>query len=546
MSGVVALVIVVAVIAAIAFLIAKVWNRRPGEQEQESAEILPYLILALAVGVAGFSFARLARVALTLSQLAGGPRSEIAAALAGLVVAAPIAFFLWRRQRRRRRTHPRAPGWPVYLSLIEIVFLTAFFAAASQVANGIAGIASLNGPWTDLIVYGGIVSFHWWVASNDPPQGEVAELPRLIGSGVALIALAIGLQGMLHWLLSEVYEATLGDVVDFALDQRFPEHVAGPLGLLIVAAPIWAWRWLRRWEGEPSPLRHLYLGAAAVTGLATALGAAIVIVATMISFWLTTTPARLHFADLPNHTSALIVAFALWAHHRRRMGAERTSGVRGYEYAMAAVGLGAMVVAGTTLVAMVWETPLAGDPGRTVLIASGLTVIVGGAVWLFFWRSVQRLRVEERRTTQRRFYLIGMAVIMGLTTAGALIAALVVAFQAALAESGGDLASLPIPAALTVLAGAATWHLLSVIRADGPAESRAPGTPFPVTVVCSHPGPLATVFPKEAMLRVLHRNDEVGVIDDEMAQRIVAAVDGRPSIVWVDQDGFRVAPLRST
>ncbi len=70
------------------------------------------------------------------------------------------------------------------------------------------------------------------------------------------------------------------------------------------------------------------------------------------------------------------------------------------------------------------------------------------------------------------------------------------------------------------------------------------GAPFSVTVICSHPGPLATALPKEARLRVHYRTDGLGVIDDAMAAQIVEAVAGRPSYVWVDQDGFRTAPIR--
>jgi hypothetical protein len=68
--------------------------------------------------------------------------------------------------------------------------------------------------------------------------------------------------------------------------------------------------------------------------------------------------------------------------------------------------------------------------------------------------------------------------------------------------------------------------------------------PFAVTVICSHPGTLATRFPEEATVRVLYRGDDVGMIDDEMAASIVAAVDGRSSLVWVDGDGFRLAAAR--
>ena len=365
-------------------------------------------------------------------------------------------------------------------------------------------------PWTDLLIYGGLVAFHWWAGAQDPPHGEAAELPRLIGSGVALIALVVGLQGVLQWLFEQAYEATVGTIVDQFLDARSGSAVAGPLGLLIAAAPIWAWRWLTTWNEEPRPLRHLYLGTAAVSGLVTFLGTGVAIVTLVITYFLGTLEARLHFAGLPAQLSALIVGVALWAHHRRRMGADRSGAVRGYEYTMAAIGLGALVGAGTSLVAIVLETPLAGDPGQSGLIGAGLAALVSGAVWRYFWRNAQRSRVEERRSPQRRFYLVGMAVILGLTTAGALIAVLVIAFQAALAEGASDLGSLPIPVTLTVLAGIATWHLFTVIRSDGPADTRIAGAPFEVTVICSHPGPLAVEFPKEAVLRVVYRNDEAG------------------------------------
>jgi hypothetical protein len=68
-------------------------------------------------------------------------------------------------------------------------------------------------------------------------------------------------------------------------------------------------------------------------------------------------------------------------------------------------------------------------------------------------------------------------------------------------------------------------------------------TPFPVTVICAHPGPIATRFPKQARLTVIHRADGIGNIDEDRADEIVAAVGHQPSLVWVDDDGFRVAAM---
>ena len=541
-ASIFALVVLLAILAGVGLLISRLWHRHPDQPEQEGIDILPYLILALAVGVATFSLARLARAGIAGDQLAGDNTNEIAAALAGLVVASPISFFLWRRQERRRKLYPSLPGWPVYLALIEIVFLTAFFSSVSQVAVGLWGSNGGSDKWSNLIVYGGVVAFHWWAARREPPAGDAAELPRLVGSGVALIALSIGLAGTIQWILQQGY----GALLDTSLGQPTDSNaVAGSLGLLIAGTPIWAWRWLPPWDEEPTVLRSLYLAAVSVASLATALGLGIVIVGQVLGYLTTTDvdPNR-HFESIPNTLSALIVALGVWIHHRRRMGANRNRAVIGYGYSMAAIGLAALVGTGTALVATIWDEPLAGDPTNQGLITLGLTVLVAGAVWRYFWRAAQAHRVEEVRAIQRRVYLIGMAFILGLTAAGALIAVLVVAFQTLLGDSGQSTSSLSISVTLTVLAGIATWHLFTVIRADGPRTVTPAGAPFSVTVICSHPGPLATVFPKEARLRVHHRTDGVGVIDEAMAGQIVEAVGGRPSYVWVDEDGFRIAQVQ--
>jgi hypothetical protein len=52
------------------------------------------------------------------------------------------------------------------------------------------------------------------------------------------------------------------------------------------------------------------------------------------------------------------------------------------------------------------------------------------------------------------------------------------------------------------------------------------------------------MFHEHARLKVIHRGDDLGIINAEMADQIVSAVANRPSLVWVDEDGFRVAPLR--
>jgi hypothetical protein len=212
---------------------------------------------------------------------------------------------------------------------------------------------------------------------------------------------------------------------------------------------------------------------------------------------------------------------------------------------LAAAGLGAVIGAVVALINLVFEQRLAGT-GETV-VALGCSAVAAGLVWAWFWRKAQAApRDEEIRALQRRMYLIGMAVITGLTAAGALIGSLVVVFRAILDEGGDISDSLRLPLTLTIVSGLAAWHLFTNLRADGAGHQRVEVKPFTVTIICSHPGSLTSLFPHEANTRVLYRADTTGVVDDQMAAEIVAAVTGRSSLVWVDESGFRVALARES
>lgn len=530
-------VLVFAIVAGLVALGVKAWRARDQQGDDEGIDLIPYLLLALAVGVASFSLASLARASLTPDRLAGRPTGAIAGSLAGLVVATPVAYLLWRRQAKRRRTHPPAPGWPIYLAVIELTFLTSFLIAVSQLAETLAGEGA-RADWPDLVVYGGIVAFNWWAERRDPPSGDIGGLPRLVGSGVALVALTTGLIGTLTWLMSEVYDTMWGLI-------SVPDP-AVPLALTLVAAPIWAWRWLPAREEDSNVFRNLYLGFVAASALIMTIAAGVIMIATLLTFLVTIVgSSQQHFREFPPALAFVIVGGAVWLHHRRRLGPRRSGAVRGYEYAMAAAGLGTLIGSVTGLVDTVFRPNLAGTNTVDLLIGLGCIVIASGSVWLWFWGKVQAApRAAEVGALPRRIYLIGMAIVTGLTAAGSLIAALVVVFRSLLGEVGATADSLRIPVTLTIIAGLATWHLFTHIREDGSLLRRTEVKPFTVTVICSHPGNLTSLLPEEAIVRVLYRGDSVGKIDNAMAAAIVAEVGVDSSIVWVDESGFRAAPAR--
>lgn len=501
------------------------------------ADLIPYGLLALTVIAGGFALAQLGRAAFPGDSFVFDARQQVATSLATLVVAVPLAVYFWQRQARRRDTRPAAPGWTLYLTVIHAVFLTATVISAFQLLEWLLGAASLP-TFTDVVVYGGIVVAHELATRSTPPRSDAADLPRVVGSAAGLIPLVIGLGGLVYWVLERLY-ATFAPTAG-GTDARTS------LALVLVGAPVWVFYWLRPWRDEASAPRNAWTFLAAVAGLSGAIGSVVAIFISILLFVLTASgPAGTHFDDLPVELTVLTMGALVWWHHRGRLGGERTDPVRAYEHAMAALGLVGAIGFATALSATAFGGDLLVGASIDDIITLAVGLISSLAVWgWFWWRAGREPREMEAVAWPRRAYLLGMGIITGLVAAGALIWTLFVLFRRLLGVSG-TADSLVVQASLFVFAGAAAWHLLQTYFQDRSlVEAEEVITPYEVTLICSHPGMIATLFPKEARLRVVYRGDQIAPIDDENAAAIVEAVGHRSSLVWVDEDGFRVAPAR--
>ena len=531
----VALLVLGVIVVGLVLAIRKFMDKK-GDDSSDGGDVIPYLLLALAVGTAGFSLAALAQTAFPVEAGVFDISGRVATSLAGLVVATPIAIYLWRRQAQRRETFPASGGWTVYLALIEAVFMTAFVVTAFMLANWLLGDGDAV-SWADVVVYAGIIAFHEIATRRTPPRSDSSDLPRVVGSAIGLVATATAAGGLLFWLSEEVYAT-------FA-----PQAGGGELmtwvALLIVGGPVWYVRWWRPWPDESSLPRDAWLFLVSVAALAvTTVAATFIFIQTVVFVFTETDEAAQHFEILPGAFSIGLVALLLWAHHRSRLGAERTAAVQAYEYAMAAIGLASLVGTATWLTALAFGVGDLITVDASVVVSSAIAVLVSLMIWWMFWSKTQSApRDVESTSTPRRFYLLGMGVIMGLTSASALIGALVVLFQMVLESADGQ--TLVVQGALFVFSGLTTWHLLRENAEDRALiVSEDVVTPFNVTIVCSHPGMISTEFSDKARLRIIYRDDDEGVISEEMATQIVEEVNHKSSLVWVDRDGFRVASAR--
>jgi len=527
-------VLLVLTLIVLVVVIAVQRSMGKGEDKGDGADIISYLLLALAMGVAGFALAALASTAFPGESLVFDPADSLATSLSALVVSSPFLVYFWQRQLRRRAVYPDSTGWALYLSVIEIVFLTAFVTSAVAFMSGL-----LNGDtalaWTGALIFGAIVVFHEYAAHATPPQSDAAELRRVVGSAIGLITATIGATGVLAGLLASLYEVVADSV---PTDPGFDPWLA----MLLVGGPIWWYRWLRPWGADPALPRLTWSVLVAVATLATAVGAATGIGVQVIEYLFTeTVPAGQHFDSLPLTLALVATGVPIWMAHRRILDQVGGNALRVYRYIMAAIGLVAAVSMAIALTIVTFDRSLIVGAAARDIITLAVVLVIGLIVWLVFER---RSTASEEATASwpRRLYTLGFGIAFGLVAAGALITALFIVLRTILGDSGAG----GLLEAVTVFgyAAAAAWYLLQHHARDRvpPTEGRV--APFDITVICSHPGPLATKFPDEARLRVVYRADDAGVIDENTAEEIVAAVGNRDSIVWVDTDGFRVAPLR--
>lgn len=537
MTGIaISLLLVAGVIAVV--VVGATQRSNKGREDSGGSEIVPYMVLALAVGVAGFALADLAATAFPGERFVFDPAEDLATSLSALVVSAPFVVYFWGRQAERRQAHPGTAGWALYLAGIELVFVTALIVTAVLFINGLLTDEPAT-AWPRAVVFGAIVVFHELAARQTPPLSDAGELRRVIGSALGLITAAAGLTGTIAGALAAAYEGASGVA---PWDPGFEPWAA----MAVVGLPIWWYRWLRPWDAPPAVPRLTWSASSAVIALATAVGAATAILVQVVEYITTSTPpAGQHFEPLPVTLALVFVGVPTWLAHRRTLHDVKGSPLAIYRYAMAALGLATSVPMLIALTLIALDRDLLVEASALNIITLTTVLLVGLAVWLVYERRATAAEGPER-SWPRNIYTLGVGIIFGLVAAGALITTLFVLLRRLLGAAGTG--SLLEPTVTLVYTGLAAWYLLAGYfrgRAAAPTDTVVIA-PFDVTVVCSHPGLLATKFPDEARLRVLYRGDDAGVVDEGMADEIVASVANQSCFVWVDQDGFRIAPIRPT
>jgi hypothetical protein len=572
----IALLLIVLLVVAV---VAIVLRGRTGAAEERDVSGLRrfllylFLLIALFSGASGVTRVCAALLPIGRRLVDTGPE-ELALGLSLTVVAIPVWALLWQAVHRRLMRDPDERAslqWSLYLAIATTTALIVALTNLLAVGSWAVGASELDAPsvaaavvWTT--VWGAHLAL--CLRPTLAPTRTQPTLVVLAGSAVGIVALGLGVDGVVSFGFNQAYRAIANTTL---IDTPTTSDLRHSLVLTVLAAAVWWWHWLRRaLHGPRSVAWHVYVLLVPVLGgLLVAVGSAATALFTLMQ-WVIGDPeatrAVVQLSVIPEAVAAMAVGSWVWWYHLTVVGPvapdQRGEAERIYEYVVAAVGLVAAAVGvATAIVAAIRAvTPArlaATDPvGHDTMALATTLVVIGVPLWWAFWRRVQhRVRsgdVAELQSSARRSYVFTVLSVAGLTAAVSVVAILFVVRD--LLEGSLDAAvvdDLRVAIALVITAGAVAayhWTVHNEDRAAWPEPEPRPARH--VLLVSSNGQALADAVAQRtgATVRSLQRLDATPGQEPD-ADAVIDAIVTSPHerlLITVDQDGaFHAIPYEA-
>ena len=367
--------------------------------------------------------------------VAGDPTTEIALALAMLIIGGPVWLLHWffaERSAARNADDRRAIPRHLYLNLVLGAAFVNLVFSAQAVLDWLLGTRRPYDPVIPniamLLAWSVVWAYHWWTLRREGEEATPRTLHRWYLYGATAFSLGwlvVGVYGVLTTLLQQIYDALFAHVLTSA--PLWSDALRGSLAWIVVGGIGWVFHWLYAARGDTaSVLRQVYLYLVAVLeGLAAVLIVAGILIYRVLQYAFDPSAftAGGHFSFLPEILPAGLVGLLVGLYHWRVLQREAAGAIAGgrtvrraYRYLTTAFGLGALsgglgvllalliglVTGPANLTARWWRDPLS--------LAFAL-LLVGGPLWAYQWfRAEAEARggdPDERRALPRRLLVYG-------------------------------------------------------------------------------------------------------------------------------------------
>ncbi len=484
-----------------------------GAAQRTVRSIISYLLLFALVVIAAVGLSGLlGRLLGEGAETATADVAGLARSLAFTLVGGPLAVLLWRVVWRQLGDGAErgSVSWGLY---VTGAYLISLITAASSLLGALSTLIGGHSlQWRQSmatgLVWAAVWAWHRWMWRDLRKRPlHLAGVPAVLGAYSGLVIGTGGAVGALSALLA----AALREATAAAVGKPWWVSVLQSLVWAVGGGLVWWWHWNHdggRLAGTGFAGVALIAVGVLGPGMLTLSGAGITVFVLLRLLFDRVEAVELLLEPLAPAIAAAAIGSLIWVYHRGlarespdtiRQGSQLvTSGVA---LLAAASGTGVIVNATLALAA----TPLAGSGARTLLFGGVSSLLVGGPVWWFVWKPLDRESVVTSGAAgdsgswlnARRLYLM---VVFGISAVVAVITLLVIGFRLFeyyLGEvTGGSLvdrirAPLGLLAATCLAAGYhfAVWRReRAVPTAGGPARTHAIG--HVVLVTGGDPAPL--------------------------------------------------------
>jgi hypothetical protein len=539
------LLVLIGVVVALPFLLLA--RRRTTSQGTSPAEIVTYLILAVATLITTNSISSLLEIVMPGDGVLIAGADDLALSLSTLIVAGVVSVALWVAMERTTTDLAR-PARELYLAVVNAVSMTVVAVGAVRILTWAVGLTGFeSSALADIAAFGGAWFLH--ERFRRPPE-ELDELRQVAG---ALLGLALASAGCFGILFAS-FDAVVSSGQVIAGEDSLSEVLRTSLVLLVVGVPFFWWFWFRGLADRPGTWRNGYALLISIIAWFSAFTALAVLLNRILQRIVGVSGEGP--SSISTSAAITIVASLIYWHHRPVLGRERNQSIRIVEYVLSAIGLIAGSGAVVTLASILGDNLFGGgsiidNDSRLALGALIALTLSALTVWRY-WINALRLAGDpvEASSAVRRATILILRVGYFLVGAGSLIVVLYILLRAALDGDSSELSEgLTVAVPLVVVSGLMVWHLaeLRPKSVPGAATSIEPvGGPRrlgTITLVATDPGPLPMMIHG---MRFLKRGDGIGVVDQSRADEIVSAlasVATSAAMVTVDVEGFTIVPL---
>jgi hypothetical protein len=535
------LLVLIGFVVALPFILLA--RRRTTSQGTSPAEIVTYLILAVATLVTTNSISSLLEIVMPGDGVLIAGADDLALSLSTLIVAGVVAVALWIAMERTTTDLARPPR-ELYLAVVNAVSMAVVAVGAIRVLLWAVGVTGFEpSALADMAAFGGAWFLH--ERFRRAPE-ELDELRQVAG---ALLGLGLASAGTFGILFAS-FDAVVSSGQVIAGDGGLSELLRTSLVLLVVGVPFFWWFWLRGLAGRPGTWRNGYALLVSITAWFSAFTALAILLNRILQRALDVGGDG--SATISASAATTIVGGLVYWHHRPVLGRERNQSIRIVEYVLSAIGLIAGSGAIVTLASILGDNLFGAgsvitNDSRLALGALVVLILSALAVWRYWVRALQLAGdPAEANSAPRRATILILRVGYFLVGAGALIVVLYLLLRAALDGDGSGLSEgLTVAVPLVVVSGLMVWHLAEqrTKPAPGAEATVTAGKLGTITVVATDPGPLPKMIHG---MRFLKRGDGIGVVDQSRADEIVSAltsVTTSAAMITVDTDGFSIVPL---